>query len=259
MICSDLDGTILTYTQTEISKRLEEQIRELHRRGILFVPTSGRQIVSMQKLFAPVGEYCNYICSNGAVICDAKGSVMDLVPMPREDALSIARDFMERCEGRGEVNIAGATCCHLWERGLGMVDRLRFIGNKFDIIEDPEQVSDEIVKVSVFLPDGAEHYVELFLDKWKQYNPAIAGPFWIDTTLANKGMGVKLLCDRLGISSEEVMAFGDNYNDVSMLDLVGTPYIMSSASKELLDRYENHTSSVEDTLDAFLSRQNKAD
>ena len=34
----------------------------------------------------------------------------------------------------------------------------------------------------------------------------------------------------LGIELAEVMAFGDNYNDVPMLDIVDTPYIMEGAS-----------------------------
>lgn len=252
MICSDLDGTILTYTQTEITKRMSEQIRELKERGILFVPASGRQIVSMQKLFQPVKDCCNYICSNGAVICDGEGNVLEKQAMLRERAIEIAYDFWENTDGKGEVNLAGATCCHLWSRGLGMEDRLRFIGNKYELIQKPEDIADDIVKVSVFLPDGAVNYVDRFLDKWAAYNPAIAGPYWIDTTLSNKGSGVKRLCDRLHIPLKDVVAFGDNYNDVTMLDIVGHPYIMSSATGELLERYKQHTESVEDSLDEIL-------
>lgn len=100
--------------------------------------------------------------------------------------------------------------------------------------------------------DGTANYVDRFLDKWKDYNPAIAGPYWIDTTLANKGTGVEALCRILDIGLSEVAAFGDNYNDVSMLDLVGQPYIMSSAAEPLLKRYANHTDSVEASLDQLL-------
>ena len=37
----------------------------------------------------------------------------------------------------------------------------------------------------------------------------------------------------MGIELAEVMAFGDNYNDVSMLDIVGVPYIMDGAAAPL--------------------------
>ena len=81
----------------------------------------------------------------------------------------------------------------------------------------------------------------------------MAGPYWIDTTLANKGTGVALLCKTLGITPAEVMAFGDNFNDTAMLDLVGTPYIMDSAAPALRARYQLHTPRPEDVLRTLLA------
>ena len=83
---------------------------------------------------------------------------------------------------------------------------------------------------------------------------AVAGPYWIDTTTANKGVGVESLCRVLGFAHDEVMAFGDNYNDVAMLDLVGTPYIMDSAAAPLRARYPLHTPRPEDVLREFLQK-----
>ena len=46
LICSDIDGTLLQYGRKELEGEIFEQIRELHRRGILFCPASGRQYTS---------------------------------------------------------------------------------------------------------------------------------------------------------------------------------------------------------------------
>jgi len=51
-----------------------------------------------------------------------------------------------------------------------------------------------------------------------------------------------------------VMAFGDNYNDVSMLDIVGVPYIMDGAAAPLREKYPNHTPRPEDVLREFLKQ-----
>ena len=56
LICSDIDGTLLQYGKKELEDEIFEQIRELHRRGILFCPASGRQYTSLRKLFAPVAD-----------------------------------------------------------------------------------------------------------------------------------------------------------------------------------------------------------
>ena len=123
--------------------------------------------------------------------------------------------------------------------------------NEYDFtIEIPE----EIVKVSVYLHEGVEKYADRFVPRWQQANCAVAGPYWIDTTTANKGVGVESLCRVLGFAHDEVMAFGDNYNDVAMLDLVGTPYIMDGAAAPLRARYPLHTPRPEDVLREFLRK-----
>ena len=65
LICSDIDGTLLQYGKKELEDEIFEQIRELHRRGILFCPASGRQYTSLRKLFAPVADCCVFLCENG--------------------------------------------------------------------------------------------------------------------------------------------------------------------------------------------------
>ena len=49
-----------------------------------------------------------------------------------------------------------------------------------------------------------------------------------------------------------IMAFGDNYNDVSMLDIVGHPYIMDGAAGPLREKYPQHTPRPEDVLRSLL-------
>lgn len=50
---------------------------------------------------------------------------------------------------------------------------------------------------------------------------AVAGEPWLDFTLADKGSALRQLSRILQISLENVMAIGDNYNDVAMLEIVG--------------------------------------
>lgn len=59
----------------------------------------------------------------------------------------------------------------------------------------------------------------------------------------------------LGIDPAQVMAFGDNYNDETMLDVVGVPYIMDNAAAPLRAKYQNHTPRPEDVLAQLLAQQ----
>lgn len=251
MICSDLDGTLLQYGRKTLEPEVFTLIEQLADRGILFCPASGRQYTSQKKLFAPVADRCAFLCENGGVLYK-EDVCIGKTPMPRALAEEIARDLWERSDGQGEVMLSGQNCAYLMERGLGMLDRIRFIGNQYKIIRNPSDVPEEIVKVSVYLHEGVEKYADRFVPHWQEANCAVAGPYWIDTTLANKGTGVQKLCEVLGVAPEEVLAFGDNYNDTAMLDLVGTPYIMDSAAAPLRERYPRHTPRPEDVMRALL-------
>ena len=251
LVCSDLDGTLLQYGKKELEGEIFDQIRALHDRGILFCPASGRQYTSLRKLFAPVADCCIFLCENGGVIykdelCIAKN------PMPRALAEEIAEDLWSRSDGQGEVMLSGQNTAYLMERGLGMLDRIKFIGNNYQVIQDPSEIPEDIVKVSVYLHEGVAAYADRFVPRWEQANCAVAGPYWIDTTLANKGIGVQSICKILDFDLADVMAFGDNYNDVSMLDIVGHPYIMDGAAGPLREKYPQHTPRPEDVLRSLL-------
>ncbi len=53
------------------------------------------------------------------------------------------------------------------------------------------------------------------------------------TKNCSKGHALKRWAAHRGIQREEVMAIGDNYNDLEMLEFAGIPYIMGNASAEL--------------------------
>jgi len=56
-----------------------------------------------------------------------------------------------------------------------------------------------------------------------------------------KGAALKRWADAKGYKPEEVMAIGDNYNDIEMLEFAGCAYIMGNATEELRDRGWNET------------------
>ena len=77
---------------------------------------------------------------------------------------------------------------------------------------------------------------------------AVAGEQWIDFTLADKGAGLEIVCRAMGVRPEEVISFGDNYNDIPILSMVGRPYIMENAAEELREMFPNHCRRVAEVL-----------
>ena len=247
LIASDIDGTLLLHGASHIENAVFDEIRRLRRKGILFCPASGRQYKSLRALFAPVAEDVSFLCENGALaFLDEK--VLFKTVMERELCRRLTQDILaiDGCE----VLISGENISYMMPKHSEVVDIIaNFTGNNIRIVRSFDEIPEEIVKVSAFRHDDLSMVVSALHETWSRvFHDAVAGTQWYDFTLATKGTGLRNLCDVLGVPLEDVMAFGDNYNDVPMLDIVGHPFIMAGADEPLRNRYVNQTQTVLEVL-----------
>ena len=106
---------------------------------------------------------------------------------------------------------------------------------------------------------GAEEAKRRFGDK---IQIMASGDYWVDFVDVHSGKGNALqkLCNRLGITKrEEVVAFGDNCNDVSMLLEAGKSYAVTTAREEAKQaaRYVQRTECVKDDFGVIREKKNK--
>ena len=253
LIASDIDGTLLHGQETAIHPSVFQEIRRLRAKGIAFCPASGRQYSSLRRLFAPVADELFYLCENGAVVYGPgnPGPVLGKTPMPRARSLVLCREIL--AQPRCEVLISGANTSYLCPKQADIVDHMRdFVGNNVTILSAPELIQEDILKVSAYCRDGAAGTEPLLSPRWNQEFPcAVAGEKWLDFTRATKGAGLLQLCNALGIDPGETAAFGDNYNDLPMLRLAGTAYIMDNAVPQLRCQFSLHCQSVVQVLRTF--------
>lgn len=254
LIASDIDGTILPYGQKEIPGEFFDLIRRLEQRGILFCPASGRQYASVRKLFAPVADHIPYLCENGAVVFGpgSPGPVLGKIPMDRAQAEAACRHILS-LEGR-EVLISGQNTSYVCPKDPAFVSVMEQVGNNLSLIPRPEDTPEDMVKLAAYCPGRLEETCRVLTQRWGGvFQVAIAGECWVDLTLADKGRGLAQLSAALGITASEVMAFGDNYNDVPMLEWAGQPYLMENAAQELRARFPSQCRRVEDVLEGLVS------
>ncbi len=249
LIASDIDGTLLPYGETAIPSEIFEEIHRLERRGILFCPASGRQYTSMRKLFAPVADKVPFLCENGAVVLGPghPGPVLGKSVMDRAQAEQLCRDIIAL--PGVEVLISGEDTSYLCPKEEEIISVMEGKGNNVALIPRPEDVPEDIVKIAAYCPGRLEETQLTLSRRWgDQFHAAVAGAEWVDFTLADKGTGLAQLCAALDIGLDEVMAFGDNFNDTAMLSIVGRPWIMEGADPALKERFPNHCRNVADVL-----------
>lgn len=251
LIASDIDGTLLQNGEKEISDRFFRQAARLMDSGVAVCAASGRQYQSLRRLFAPEADRMYFLCENGAVVF-GPGNPPELISrtvIDREIALRLCHDILDYpgCE----LLISGTNTSYLCPKTQEYVTLIRdFVGNNVAILPNPEAMPEEFVKISAYYLPGAAQIEPILKPRWQNtFSIAIAGQPWLDFTLANKGTGIRALCAHLGITAEDAMAFGDNYNDIPMLDAVGHPFLMQSAAEPLRQKYPDQCRRVEDIME----------
>ena len=259
LIASDIDGTLLQGDEAEISPAPFPLIAQLKATGILFAPASGRQYHSLRRLFAPAAEELCFLCENGAEVygpCAVEEAAHPLVHamIPRPLCEELTAEILARPDC--SALISGPNMSYLISRHPGFSDRIiHFSRNRYQMISSVGEISGDIIKRADYCEEGSDKVDAAMGQRWRERGLTVsqAGFLWLDFTIANKGTGMTDLCNALGIHPSEVMAFGDNYNDQAMLDLVGYPVIMDSACPELRARYPHHCRRVEEYLSQLLT------
>lgn len=255
LIASDIDGTLVPYGEHDLPQGLFPLIHRLKAAGVVFCPASGRQYHSLRQLFAPVAKDVCFLCENGAILYgpgeEDAAPILAKTAMPQREAMALAGEILALPDC--EVLISGANTSYVCGCPPEYVTHLREDkGNRVTVLEDVSQIPEEILKVSAYCPNGTDAPQAALGPRWSALGMAVAGPDWLDFTLADKGVGLRGLCGALGVRLEETAAFGDNWNDAAMLSLAGQPWLMEGAHPELLRRFPRHCKSVPAILEELL-------
>lgn len=293
LVASDIDGTlIMNHDSHGINPRVFDEIRELKRRGVVFVVASGRQYYGLTKLFAPVANDIVYLCENGTLVRDAR-DLRRTSARNGEDGVRVGRmrtdgardDGTKGADGRDDMRVLmrnsgtgtqaesgddarvlvkdsmprdlalelcheivsypglslladGPSEAYILERDQWLTDRLRVTNDEVVVpIKSPDDIDGELIKVAFYAPPELMDEAFAYFERRSlgRYQVTVSGSTWVDLLPvgANKGTGLKKAGEALGIAPSQMMAFGDNFNDAEMLDLVGHPYLMASGQEKL--------------------------
>ncbi len=256
LIASDLDGTLLQNGAQSLPEHVIPFIEQLAtEHGILFVAASGRQYPNLVRLFGSAAKHMAFICENGSLVF-YKDQLLVSHPMEREAALAISHDIL--AQPGCELQISGEKTCYLLPKSEAFVDRMvNHVKNDIKLLSSPEEHPEPYFKISAFEATGIVegHGPELLARHKDKSQGTISGFAWLDFVApdVNKGRALKELIDTLGILPSECVAFGDNYNDLEMLDSVKYGYIMDNAIEEIKSRFNYHCSDVISAIREFLA------
>lgn len=225
----DVDGTLIPESGNVIDERYYDAILSLRRMNIQVVIDSGRHIDSLLHLFAPVRDELFYICDNGAVAGTAEQLVLAHT-MSDDDYRGLIRDSqnIEGCDVVVSTPNGAFT-----EKEISESFRTLLHSYRFSWEEVPLLTVTDAVKVALHSDGDVGARTKQLVDKWKGTLSGVrSGAHWLDfmTPGVNKARTLEQIMKQEQIPREEVIAFGDNMNDIDMIQYAGIGYAVANAA-----------------------------
>ena len=237
----DLDGTLMSTDHVTVTEKTKNALKRAHDLGIKTVIATGRTLSVTESVLEQVPFIDYVIYSNGAAVFDrCKGENIYSRHM-YADTVNAVVDILESYPVYYEVYAEGSPHSETSKAAFFENNGLpqEFLDAYMAAIENHESISDyaknnNIEKINLFY-FGGEYYEEireaLFALDDVAFTSPVSGDLEMTCTGVNKGTALKGMCETLGISPDEVMAFGDADNDIEMLKFAEFGVAMANASQ----------------------------
>jgi Cof subfamily protein (haloacid dehalogenase superfamily) len=235
LIAIDLDGTLLTPQRT-ISTRTRHALEQAIASGITIIIATGQTRAEMRAICQGIPLRGPQIVYNGAMITDFEtGAIIDEQLVPIEAipaALSILRD------------LKFYRSYHTYEDVYADQDT----PNVRNWYHPPVAPVIEIADVASLYPQPCIKISAIgaaisLREKRAQLEKHFAGQLYVTQSShdvldllhpqISKGHALRTLADKMSISPTEVVAIGDNHNDIGMLRFAGLGIAMGNAHDEV--------------------------
>ena len=243
-----MDGTLLD-SEGRMPPENREAIEAAVAAGIHVALVTGRSYPAARPIADPLPAAVTLIVSNGAVERSMEGgvfvrrlldravakAVLD-VTRPYRDAAALifdrddARQIVFESMDWDDPNRKA-----YWSRNQRLIAQAVPLEDALD--EDPIQVMfNGGVAAMRLLADRLRSGADGFAVSLTEYSHRNFSLIDITAPTATKGRALAWRADQLGLSPDQVMAVGDNFNDLEMLEYAGTPVVMENAVADLKER-----------------------
>ena len=250
LVAIDVDDTLLN-SQGRLLQSTIEVVKKAVSRDIKVVLCSGRPLAGVKHFLNELGivQDNQYVITfNGAVIETVTGKTLQQLGIDQTTYEKIDQYSKEHGVAYNVVaensaiitsnlNVNRITVVQAWENSTGVLirrpDELPKDEQIIKAVFADEKVKLDEVEANVVKTFGKENYVVRAADNFLE----------IMHTDVNKGVALKFLTKKLGFETNEVMAIGDERNDIPMFRVAGTSVVMANGSSEAKNQANFETAS----------------
>jgi Cof subfamily protein (haloacid dehalogenase superfamily) len=249
LIALDIDGTLLD-REGHIPDANRDAIARAIDAGVEVALATGRRYDFARPIFESLPGPLTLIVSNGAIVKTREGETLMRSLLPRKVARSVLTRVPEHRESaavvfdrvrEGQVVFEAIDWEHprhgrFYAANRPFLSEVRPLEQC--LTEDPIQVMFSggcIPMRALFerLRSGDADQFSVALTEYEHRDFSLVD---VVTAGCSKGSALREWSERRGLARSEVMAMGDNLNDLQMLEFAGTPVLMGNALPELKAR-----------------------
>lgn len=247
LIAADIDGTLLN-PQFQISDADLKALQRAHELGVEVILVTGRRHTFALPIAQQLGFDLWLISSNGAITRSLGGETFHRDMLPARTGLKLCeamREFRGNTVLTFDVEGKGAIVLEHMRELEGSIQR--WLEKNMDYIEFVVPVERALVTdpvqamfcgriermhqaLAALAASGFEKEITVLRTEYPIRDLSIVD---VLNQGCSKGHALERWANYRGIPREQVMAIGDNYNDLEMLAFAGHPVIMGNASEEL--------------------------
>ncbi len=237
-ICCDIDGTLVRDDKS-LSEENIKWIQRAFQAGVHFTLVSGRPSIGVKPFYDRMGITGPVSCFNGGTMVDEEGRIIDDHRMSHDTAVKLL-EVRDRVGDLDMILFDGMdwylekrhSYCYALKRKIYNcecgVGRFRDLIERFDtnkvvfLSPDPKKLEQTVqeVKNSVDTSKVTLYRSGDFLE--------------VMSSGYDKGSAIDALSRHYGIENSEIMALGDDYNDIPMLKKAGFSVATANAVDEAL-------------------------
>lgn len=259
LLAIDLDGTLLN-SYGEISSENINALEKAKEKGVKIVLASGRVVKSVETLANELDLDDNIICGNGAVIYNrknkeiifnkfiSKSKILQIINICEENSIYYNVYTSNTIIGKSLnynllfYNYENAKKTEENKTRINIVqDIYKYVQEseqdnylKINIADSNKIIFDNIIKRLKNIKDvdvlDVGHMSKKFIEHGNQVIPVEYYYTEVTSSNVDKWSAIQYLIDQYGIDKSEVIAIGDNINDISMIENAGMGVIMGNGA-----------------------------
>jgi Cof subfamily protein (haloacid dehalogenase superfamily) len=237
LIATDMDGTFLDGNGAYDSGRFKALLSKLAAKNILFAVASGRQLLALEAMFADFTDRILFVAENGG-IDKYQDTILFEEKMPFDKVLEIAEIVRNSDYIRDDgVLLSGAKGSYILESSSEYYQKkANFYYENVQVLPDFSGVTDDILKLTVNFTAKKVREGEAWVNSQVTGVRAVTTGFESIDIIPegiSKATGLAHIAEKFEILPAEMLAFGDNLNDLEMMNYAGTAIATSNARAEI--------------------------